>query len=41
MDAVFSIADVITVMVNGTVLISGSPEEIRTSPEVQRAYFGH
>lgn len=41
MDAVFSIADVITVMVNGSVLISGSPEDIRTSPEVQRAYFGH
>lgn len=41
MDAVFAIADVITVMVNGTVLITGLPEEIRASEEVQRAYFGH
>jgi branched-chain amino acid transport system ATP-binding protein len=41
MDAVFSIADVITVMVNGTVLVTGSPDQIRSSPEVQQAYFGH
>lgn len=41
MDAVFSIADTITVMVNGTVLITGEPDEIRASAEVQRAYFGH
>ena len=40
MDAVFSIADVVTVMVNGVVLMTGSPEQIRSNPEVQRAYLG-
>ena len=40
MDAVFSIADVLTVMVNGTVLKTGTPEQIRSSPEVQQAYLG-
>ena len=41
MDAVFALADVITVMVNGQVLESGAPAQIRASVEVQRAYLGH
>jgi branched-chain amino acid transport system ATP-binding protein len=40
MDAVFRVADVITVMVNGAVIASGNPQEVRASPEVQRAYLG-
>lgn len=40
MDAVFALADTLTVMVNGCVLASGTSEEIRNSPEVQRAYLG-
>jgi len=40
MDAVFAVADVITVMVDGEVLESGSPEQIRNSPDVQQAYLG-
>jgi branched-chain amino acid transport system ATP-binding protein len=40
MDAVFRVADRITVMVNGAVIASGSPESVRSSPEVQRAYLG-
>ncbi len=40
MDAVFRIADRITVMVNGTVIASGTPDEVRASPEVQTAYLG-
>jgi branched-chain amino acid transport system ATP-binding protein len=40
MDAVFRIADVITVMVNGAVLASGTPQAVRANPEVQRAYLG-
>ena len=40
MDAVFRIADRITVMVNGAVIASGSPDEVRTNPEVQAAYLG-
>jgi len=40
MDAVFAVADVITVMVNGTVLESGPPGQIRASKTVQEAYLG-
>ena len=40
MDAVFRVADRITVMVNGAVIASGTPEEVRSSPEVQAAYLG-
>lgn len=40
MDAVFSIADTLTVMVNGTVLESGPVEAIRASKAVQDAYLG-
>jgi branched-chain amino acid transport system ATP-binding protein len=40
MDAVFRVADRITVMVNGEVIASDLPEAIRTNPEVQRAYLG-
>ncbi len=40
MDAVFRIADRITVMVNGSVIASGDPDFIRNSPEVRQAYLG-
>ncbi len=40
MDAVFALADVLTVMVNGSVLETGSPESIRNSPAVLEAYLG-
>ena len=40
MDAVFAVADVITVMVNGQVLESGAPAQIRASAAVQQAYLG-
>ena len=40
MDAVFAVADVITVMVNGQVLESGAPAQIRASPAVRRASLG-
>ena len=40
MDAVFRIADRITVMVNGTVIATGNPREIRENPEVRTAYLG-
>ena len=40
MDAVFALADRLTVMVNGSVLESGPPEQIRASAAVQEAYLG-
>ncbi|CAM3843052.1 ABC transporter ATP-binding protein [Roseateles saccharophilus] len=40
MDAVFRVADRITVMVNGSVIASGSPEQIRSNAGVQSAYLG-
>ncbi len=40
MDAVFRIADRITVLVGGRVIASGAPEAIRDDPEVRRAYLG-
>jgi branched-chain amino acid transport system ATP-binding protein len=40
MDAVFALADVLTVMVNGTVIASGTPQAIREDAKVQAAYLG-
>jgi len=40
MDAVFRIAERITVMVNGEVIASDGPEAVRANPQVQVAYLG-
>jgi branched-chain amino acid transport system ATP-binding protein len=40
MDAVFALADVLTVMVNGTVIATGTPQQIRADAKVQAAYLG-
>lgn len=40
MDAVFAVADMVTVMVNGTVLESGPAVAVRASRAVQDAYLG-
>lgn len=40
MDAVFSIAHTLTVMVNGRVIATGPTAEVRASPAVQQAYLG-
>ena len=40
MDAVFAVANKLTVMVNGEVIESGTPEAVRASPAVQLAYLG-
>jgi len=39
-DAVFALADTLTVMVEGRILASGEPGAIRRNPEVQTAYLG-
>jgi branched-chain amino acid transport system ATP-binding protein len=40
MDAMFSVASVLTVMVDGRVLASGAPASIRANKAVQEAYLG-
>jgi branched-chain amino acid transport system ATP-binding protein len=40
MDAVFELADRITVLVRGQVVATGTPEQIRRLPEVREAYLG-
>lgn len=40
MDVVFTLADRISVLVNGAVLASGRPEEVRANAEVRTAYLG-
>jgi branched-chain amino acid transport system ATP-binding protein len=41
MDAIFRVADRITVMVDGAAIASDVPDRVRANPEVQRAYLGH
>jgi branched-chain amino acid transport system ATP-binding protein len=40
MDAVFRLADRISVLVSGRIIATGLPGEIRDNPEVKRAYLG-
>jgi branched-chain amino acid transport system ATP-binding protein len=40
MDAVFRLANRISVLVNGRVIATGAPQAIRLDPDVRRAYLG-
>ncbi len=41
MEAVFSLADRLSVLVQGRLIATGTVDEIRTNPTVQSAYLGH
>lgn len=40
MDAVFRLADTLSVLVSGRVIASGPPDVVRVDPQVRRAYLG-
>jgi branched-chain amino acid transport system ATP-binding protein len=40
MDAVFRLADRISVLVNGQLICTGKPDEVKNNPDVRRAYLG-
>jgi branched-chain amino acid transport system ATP-binding protein len=40
MDVVFTLADRVTVLVNGAIMATGAPEEVRRDPGVRSAYLG-
>ena len=40
MDAIFKLADVVSVLVDGEIVVSGSPDEVRSNPAARAAYLG-
>ena len=40
MEAVFSLADRVSVLVYGRIIATGSPQAIRANTEVRQAYLG-
>ena len=40
MDAVFALADRISVLVYGRIIVTGTPEVVRNNREVKEAYLG-
>jgi branched-chain amino acid transport system ATP-binding protein len=40
MNAVFRLADRISVLVSGKIIFTGTPDEVRQHPEVRSVYLG-
>jgi branched-chain amino acid transport system ATP-binding protein len=40
MDAIFKLADVVSVLVDGSIVAVGSPDEVRADPAARAAYLG-
>jgi branched-chain amino acid transport system permease protein len=40
MDALFELAEKVTVLQEGRILVEGPPDEIKSNPLVQEAYLG-
>jgi branched-chain amino acid transport system ATP-binding protein len=40
MEAVFKLADRVSVIVYGKIIATGTPQELRKNPEVRAAYLG-
>jgi len=40
MDAIFKLADVVSVLVDGSVVVSGTPDEVRSDAAARAAYLG-
>ena len=40
MDAIFQLSDTVSVLVDGAVIATGMPEEIRQDPVARAAYLG-
>ena len=40
MDAVFQLADALSVLVDGRIVAQGSPAEVRDDPQARAAYLG-
>jgi len=41
MDVALGLADRVTVLHRGRVILEGTPDEVQTNPEVREVYFGH
>jgi branched-chain amino acid transport system ATP-binding protein len=41
MDVALGLADRVTVLHRGRVILEGTPGEVQTNPEVREVYFGH
>ena len=41
MDVALGLADRVTVLHRGQIILEGSPSEVQTNPEVREVYFGH